>query len=88
MNNRHEFYFSNPISLQHDVVNLWYFKHWLYDQTEFTIWNIKGFCKRLVSSFGICCFKDFDRFYNFRMIIFFMIFFLTKNAYALDLLNC
>ena len=32
--------FLLPISLQPDVVNLWYFKHWMFDLTEFIVWNI------------------------------------------------
>ena len=44
----HKQTFSNPyISLQLDVVNLWYFKLRLFDLTKLMIWNIKGLRHRV-----------------------------------------
>ena len=34
--------FLIPISLQPDVVNLWYFKLCMFDLTEFIFWHIQG----------------------------------------------
>ena len=34
--------FIIPISLEPNVVNLWYFKLTLFDLTEFIVWNVKG----------------------------------------------
>ena len=34
--------FPNPIFLQPDHQNVWYFKLRLFDLTEFIVWNIKG----------------------------------------------
>ena len=38
----HKSQFSIPISLKQDGVNLWYFKLWLFDPSEFIVWNIYG----------------------------------------------
>ena len=38
----HKSQFSNTRSLKPDGVNLWYFKLWFFDPSEFIVWNIKG----------------------------------------------
>ena len=40
-------HFLTHISLQPDVVNLWYFKLRLFDLPKLTVWNIKGLGKRV-----------------------------------------
>ena len=39
--------FLIPKSLHPSVVNSWYFKHRLFDLTEYIVWNIKGLRHRV-----------------------------------------
>ena len=58
-----------PISLQPDVVNLWYFKLRLFDLTEFIVWNIKGLHHQFAKILGSEDLSLWQKLNSFKSVI-------------------